>query len=1117
MIPASVQQLFRLPADPALLHFGLYEPGLVLLSVVIAIFTSWMAFQMTVYSRAQASISRQLHLLCLLAGSLALGCGVWAMHFVGMLAFDLCTSVDYAPGLTLLSIVPSVAASFVALSTISRRAVSAPLLLRSGLLVGLGIGAMHYTGMHAMRVGLSLRYEPLLFALSLLVAVVLATLALWIRFGLRGWSAALGPSQRNLISACVMGSAISGMHYMGMYAARFVGTIPPGNDADANRPMLVVCVTLLTVALTIFVASAVGVLRYRELFRHLNQSENWTRSLLTSTVDGVITIDRAGNIVDFNGAAERILGWRQADILGRHVSVLVSDVRESERHGLLHYLRTGEGEAVHASEEIMYLRKDGAPVAVQRSMASARLADQDLYVLFITDISERRAMLAALRESEQQLRSLVGNLPGIAFRCTTAENQPMLFISDGVEAITGYAPADFLGATPRRTITGLIAVEDRAYVVDVFNRSVASGEPYLLEYRLQHADGRLRWLWERGTVVHDPVAAARWVDGVILDISERRQMEEDLRMAKEKAELAAATRASFVANMSHEIRTPMNSILGFTDVLLDSPLTPEQRRHLDTVRQSGRSLLRLLNEVLDTAKLDKGAVALELRDYSLLALVDELASTYGIHARAKGLRMEVQYDPQLPALLHGDELRMRQVLGNLLDNAIKFTASGAVSLAARRDNGQLHLLVQDSGIGIAAERRDAIFEPFVQADASTTRRYGGTGLGTTISKQLVTLMQGSIWADAALPHGSVFHVMLPLAPARQQALPASERRSVHLPPLRVLAADDVPQNLELLCLLLRKRGHTVETASDGELALQMTQQHDFDVLLLDLQMPRMDGLAATQAIRAAALRDGRARVPVIAMTASVLAAHRKAALAAGMDGFATKPVEWQALSHEIARVLGLDADPADAGAGPAAPAGRRVLHHAGALQRWAGNESAYRGALLRFASEHPRLPPALLAAIEAGSPAPILALSHKLRGVAANLGLEQLAASLATLEQLCATSGPAPAQQRDETVGALLTQWPAALAAIARLAPPAAKAEALHASDLPAVRQAAGTLLQALRRGELDDAAQARLQQAMGAQAARLAPLVHAIDDFDFSLAQSLLHDVLQSFERESP
>uniref|UniRef100_UPI000A8551E0 hybrid sensor histidine kinase/response regulator n=1 Tax=Janthinobacterium sp. Ant5-2-1 TaxID=1755239 RepID=UPI000A8551E0 len=565
-----------------------------------------------------------------------------------------------------------------------------------------------------------------------------------------------------------------------------------------------------------------------------------------------------------------------------------------------------------------------------------------------------------------------------------------------------------------------------------------------------------------------------------------------------------------------ETRTPMNSILGFTDVLLDSPLAPEQRRHLNTVRQSGRSLLRLLNEVLDTAKLDKGAVALEMRDYSLLALVDELASTYGVHARNKGLRMEVQYDPQLPAVLHGDELRMRQVLGNLLDNAIKFTPSGGVSLTARLDDGQLHLLVRDSGIGISAERRDAIFDPFVQADASTTRRFGGTGLGTTISRQLVTLMQGRIWADASVPHGSVFHVMLPLLPARQAALPASERRSVRLPPLRVLAADDVPQNLELLSLLLGKRGHTVVTAGDGAQALQLAQQDDFDILLLDLQMPRMDGLAATQAIRAAALRDGRPRVPVIAMTASVLDAHRKAARAADMDGFATKPVEWQALSQEIARVLGLAADPAD---DSRAPAGARVLHHAGALQRWAGNDSAYHAALARFGHEHPRLPPAMLAAIEARDHLALLPQSHKLRGVAANLGLEQLAASLAALEQCCASASPDPAtaQQLDETLGELLTQWPAALAAIARLVPPAVPAATAAAIDAPAARQAASSLLHALRRGELDDAAQAQLQQAMGAQADALAPLLHAIDDFDFPLAQSLLHDLLPTFAPESP
>jgi hypothetical protein len=210
----------------------------------------------------------------------------------------------------------------------------------------------------------------------------------------------------------------------------------------------------------------------------------------------------------------------------------------------------------------------------------------------------------------------------------------------------------------------------------------------------------------------------------------------------------------------------MNAILGFTDVLLDDDLGLQQRRHLDTVRSAGASLLRLLNEVLDTAKLDKGAVELELDDFDLLALIDELSSTMGANARAKGLQVDIDYDPALPTCLHGDELRIRQVLTNLLDNAIKFTARGGVRLVAEAQGGQLHLLVTDTGIGIAPDRLVAIFEPITQADASMTRRYGGTGLGTTISKQIVELMGGRIWVDSAPGEGASFHVLLPLVPAR---------------------------------------------------------------------------------------------------------------------------------------------------------------------------------------------------------------------------------------------------------------------------------------------------------------------------------------------------------------
>ncbi|KQW89220.1 transcriptional regulator [Massilia sp. Root418] len=1002
MDQSSLLQLFSPPADPTLMTYGQYDPKLVALSVLVAVFSSWMGLQLA--GQARGGSHRMLRTVALLAGSLALGCGVWSMHFIGMLAFNLCTSVSYEPTLTILSLLPSLGASCVALALVRRRRLTGRTLACGGLLVGMGIAAMHYAGMAAMESPLALRYDPLMFGLSILVAVALGTAALWVRFGLRG-ALHLKNGTRLALSALFMGCAIAGMHYTGMSAARFVGVPPPGSAAGPGSGFLALAISVITVAFTVFVTGAYGLLRYRELYRSLRRSESWMRALLTTTVDGVVSVDGDGIIQDFNASAERIFGWRRSEIVGRNVALLVADPLQSAQDGLLYHLRQRNPAAVreaHAGTELYGLRKDGSLVPIRRALGHASLGGEDVFVLFITDISERRAMMQALGESEQQFRSLIGHIPGISFRCLAGGAHPLVFLSDGVELVAGYPARDFVGPAACRTLTELIVPADRPNVVAALEQSVVSEQPYLIEYALQHADGSLRWIWEHGAVVRDAAGEVRWIDGVMLDITERRHMEQELRRAKDHAEQAAAARASFVANMSHEIRTPMNSILGFTDVLLDTELQPEQRRHLNTVRSAGRALLRLLNEILDTAKLDKGAVELELADYDFLALIDELTSASGATARAKGLAMEVSYAPQLPARLHGDALRMRQILSNLLDNAIKFTARGSVALHAALREGQLHLAVRDTGIGIAPERLDAIFDPFTQADPSMTRRYGGTGLGTTISRQLVELMGGRIWAESVPGQGTVFHVLLPLVPAQAQAHAAQDGAPAlpALPPLRILAADDVAQNLELLRLLLERRGHSVTTAADGAAAAQLAGHADFDVILMDMQMPVMDGLAATRAIRAQAAQAGRRRVPIIAMTASVLEAHRQACSAAGMDGFASKPVDLAQLSRELARVLSLAA-PAELYR-PRAELGLHVLNQAAGLRRWDGHEAGYQAALAHFLTEHGG-DAQQFDTLRAASDVPaILALAHRARGVAANLGLEQLAQALADIEQQAA-------------------------------------------------------------------------------------------------------------------
>jgi PAS domain S-box-containing protein len=1111
--------LFTLPDDPSLLSYGIYDPKLVLLSILVAIFASWMGLQVAGQARQQT----RLRTLFLLTGSLALGAGVWSMHFIGMLAFNLCTRVDYDPTITILSGLPSIGASFVALSLIARERIGTGGLVLGGVLVGAGIGAMHYAGMAGMRMSLDLRYDALTFGLSIVVAVVLATLALWVRFGLTRFST-MSESRRLLLAAIVMGCAIAGMHYTGMAAARFVGTVADAAVAS-DTTYLALGIALITALFTGVVLAANGLLRYRQLYVELSRSEAWMRALLTTTVDGVITIDREGTIEEFNASAEKIFGWRRDEIVGGNIRLLMTEVdRRNEDGGLLGYLRDSRGHAAPNNEEVEALRRDGSLVPLRVAVGHARLGERELFVCFVTDITERREMVSALRASENQFRSLIGTIPGISYRSRIEGTHPMVFISDAVERVAGYPARDFIGeppgTAPRRRFGALIHAADRVRVSEAIESALREDRPYLVEYRLLHADGTTRWLWENGTGVRNEAGELTWLDGVILDISERRTMEEALREAKDAAEQAAAARATFVANMSHEIRTPMNSILGFTDVLLDGELAPEQRRHLDTVRNAGRSLLRLLNEILDTAKLEKGAVELEINDFNLLSLIDELSSTLAANARAKGLQVDIHYDPALPTNLRGDELRIRQVLTNLLDNAIKFTANGSVLLRAEPRGDQLHFSVKDTGIGIAPERLKAIFDPFTQADASMTRRFGGTGLGTTISKQLVELMGGKIWAESTVGEGTTFHVLLPLVVARFAPQQARVRTAAALPPLRVLAADDVPQNLELLQLLMARRGHTMTAVSDGATVVELAGRQDFDLVLMDFQMPVIDGLRATRLIREQAEVAGRRRVPVIAMTASVLPEHRRAAADVGMDGFASKPVDWTTLSHEIARVLGIQQGAAHgagtAGAVASALPPRQVLNRQGGLHRWSGNEDAYREALEHFHSQHALLPQFLRGFADAADYPALRMLAHKARGVAANIALELLADALGELEQL--------AEGDKGTPLAGLALLPEALAKVGaaheaamlmiraeRPAQAATQAALVQAYDLPRARRAGRVLSEALARGAFDDAALAGLAAALTGhpEAARVTQVQAALADFDFDLAQQQLDAVL--------
>lgn len=746
----------------------------------------------------------------------------------------------------------------------------------------------------------------------------------------------------------------------------------------------------------------------------LRNSEENLSVTLNSIGDAVLTTDAAGRVTRLNPSAEQLMGWSQKEAVGRPVTEIFHIINQETRQPadipVIETLEKGviQGLANHT----VLIARDGSERPIADSCAPIRSLTGQVIgaVLVFRDVSEEYATQKALRDSATHIRTILNNMAdGII---TIDEKGSVETVNPAAERIFQYTGKEIIGQNIKMLMPPPYHDEHDGYL----QHYLFTGEAHIIQ-RVREVHGRRK----NGSVFPlDLKVSEMWLDdgrrfiGIVRDITERKHTEELLQQAKEKAEFANRAKDSFLATMSHEIRTPLSGLLGMLELLALTPLDKEQKKTLQSARDSGHSLLRILSDILDWSKIEAGKLGLSVQATSIAQLVQDVVNTYAHVASAKKLILRHEVDERIGRAHLVDSLRLSQILNNLVSNAIKFTPQGSVQIRAEsleQLNGaeKIRFSVRDTGIGLDQAQKARLFQLYAQATDNTARMYGGTGLGLAICKRLAEMMDAHLDLESEPGRGSTFSLTLalPLTEIKPIQQLSQNAVGVAVAPLAadvsnapiVLAVDDHPVNLALLLRQIELLGLRTEAAQDGESALAIWRSRKIDVIITDCHMPNMDGYELACTVRETEIREARPRLPIIACTANALGEENERCRIAGMDEVMVKPTNLAALRAMLLRRLpglkGVEATPNREAERQDVDAPIDFSELANTVPDRAGQIALLRKFQLHQRHDHEQLESCFKEKDTAG----VAHMAHRIKGASRMVGARELANAYEAIEQ----------------------------------------------------------------------------------------------------------------------